>query len=290
MNINSNKKEAVTLTHRQSDGYESHYRFWGPDKGEDIIIILHGGISHSEWQTPLAQAIVSMSDISFAALDRRGSGLNHKMRGHLISANREIEDIISFVNHLRSHFTRVHLAGWCFGGQIASIVASKVAKHGIINSLIMITPGFIFNERYSDVLRLSMQTVFEAVEQLGVKPEKDNPYIPVPLQDIDFTSNQYWLNYISNDKLRLKRVTQNTVLVWNELAELSRNGALSKVDGIPVLTVLGSDDRLVDNYKVKALLEQEIRKPAPKIVLMEAPHAIQFECPENLAKIILDFI
>ena len=55
-------------TYQQSDGYLSHYRLWGHPESEDVVVLLHGGISHSGWQAPLAQEVVSSSDISFIGL------------------------------------------------------------------------------------------------------------------------------------------------------------------------------------------------------------------------------
>ncbi|SCE41520.1 hypothetical protein GA0115240_159039 [Streptomyces sp. DvalAA-14] len=54
--------EPLIGTHHQSDGYDSHYRHWGPASGEDAIVLLHGGISHSGWQGPLAERVTATSD------------------------------------------------------------------------------------------------------------------------------------------------------------------------------------------------------------------------------------
>jgi pimeloyl-ACP methyl ester carboxylesterase len=53
MNTHSSAIHKITL----SDDYQSHYRLWGDSTGEDVIIILHGGMSHSAWQGPLAELV-----------------------------------------------------------------------------------------------------------------------------------------------------------------------------------------------------------------------------------------
>jgi pimeloyl-ACP methyl ester carboxylesterase len=277
-------------TYQQSDGYLSHYRLWGHPESEDVVVLLHGGISHSGWQAPLAQEVVSSSDISFIGLDRRGSGLSTESRGHLPSPEREIEDIISFLRSLKSSFRRVHLAGWCFGGQIASIVAAQVADQHVISSLVMVAPGFVFTERYADVLRLSMQAVSEVVAELGVKPDPDRAFVPVPLQTKDFTESPEWLQFVADDALRLTRVSPTTVAVWQELADTSRSGALSQLGSLPVLVVFGSKDRLVDNDGVTAMLHAQVQGPAPVIKVLDTHHAVQFEEPKQLAGFVTRFV
>lgn len=279
--------ESAIHTHQQSDGYSSHYRRWGNAAGSDAIVLLHGGISHAGWQAPLGEAITSTSDISFFALDRRGSGLNQQHRGHLISEEREIEDILSVLGAIAGSFTRVHLAGWCFGGQVASIAAAR-ANQGLLSSLILIAPGYVFNERYGDVLRLSMQAVFEVVKELGVTPDPLHAFVPVPLQPTDFTASAHWLQFVTDDPLRLTKVTASTVAVWNDLANRSR-AILGELAGLPVLAIFGSRDRLVDNQRVMAMLNEHVR-PAPAIEVVDAHHAIQFDAPDALAALVTQFV
>jgi pimeloyl-ACP methyl ester carboxylesterase len=222
------------------------------------------------------------------ALDRRGSGLNDEARGHLISEAREIEDVGSWLRSIAGSFTRVHLAGWCFGGQVASIVASRLAGRGLISSLILVAPGFVYTERYGDVLRLSMQAVSEVVKELDLKPDPMRAFVPVPLQPTDFTDSQDWLRFITEDKLRLTKVTQSTVAVWAELAERSTQ-VLSDLGGVPVLAVFGDRDRLVDNHRVKALLVEHVR-PIPTIESMNTHHAVHFDDPRALSAVITGFV
>ncbi|WP_375772169.1 alpha/beta hydrolase [Archangium gephyra] len=280
--------EPVISSYQQSDGYRSHFRRWGRPEGGDVVVLLHGGISHSGWQAPLGEALTSTSDITFIAMDRRGSGLNTEARGHLLSEERELEDVTSFLRDVAGSFHRVHLAGWCFGGLVASIAAARLAAQGILSSLILVAPGFVFNERYSDVLRLSMQAVFEVVEEFGLMPDPQRAFVPVPLQPTDFTDRHQWQQFVVEDKLRLSKVTQNTLKVWYELADRSRT-ILADLGGLPVLAVFGNRDRLVDNERVKAMLMQHVR-PAPAIESLEAHHAIQFEEPLALANLVTRFV
>ena len=80
-----------------SDGCDIHYRLWGPETGSDVLVVLHGGMSHSAWQRPLADAVRKQSPLSVFAPDRRGCGLNGG-RGDLASANRSIGFEMCLVN------------------------------------------------------------------------------------------------------------------------------------------------------------------------------------------------
>ncbi|MHB1474458.1 MAG: alpha/beta hydrolase [Dermatophilaceae bacterium] len=280
--------QTETGTFKQSDGYASHYRQWGAPDADEVIVILHGGVSHSLWQAPLAEAIVDSSDLGVVALDRRGSGLNQDSRGHLPSKEREIEDVVSVVRSLAGAHRRVHLAGWCFGAQIACIAAAELAGEDVISSLLMIAPGFVFGERYGDVLRLSMQAVAQTVEELGITPDPLHAFVPVPLQSTDFTLDEKWLRFAEDDELKLRRVTQSTVAVWSELAAWSHT-ALSGLGGVPTLAVFGTKDRLVDHRRVAELLTERVTGTAPVIECLDAPHAVQFEVPEALAESLVRF-
>lgn len=282
-------QDAVIQTHTQSDGYQTHTRLWGQPKGEDVIVLLHGGISHSAWQAPLAERIVSGSEISFLAVDRRGSGLNSVDRGHLPSKEREIEDMVSLIRSLQGSYTRIHMAGWCFGAQVAAIVSSVLEEEGILSSFLMIAPGFAFQERYGDVLRLTKHAMAEVVKELGVKPEPTHAFMPVPLQPTDFTDSADWHDFVLKDDLRLWKVTESTYKVWGELADWSHL-ALSEINKLPVLAVFGNKERLVDNDQVKQMVQERVKSPVIRFETLETGHAVQFDEPDKLAEIVMSFV
>lgn len=280
-----NKTAAEQIrTFEQSDGYVSHYRLWGAEQGDDVIVMLHGGMSHSGWQAPLGQAVAA-TGISFVATDRRGSGLNAE-RGHLPSEAQSIDDVEEFLRHLRGPYQRVHLAGWCFGGQVASCVAAQVADQELISSLLLLAPGFTFTERYSDVLRLSIESALAVVEEFEITPEPTRTYIQVPLQLSDFTDRPVWHDFITADSLRLTRVTNSTVEVWEEIAQRAEKD-WAAIGDVPTLAVFGSKDRLVDNDKVRAFLAEH---KAVQIEELDTGHALHFEEVEKLTGLLTSFL
>ena len=143
------------------DKYKIHYRVWGENEGEDAVMILHGGMGHSGWQAPLAKELRSLApDITVVAPDRRGCGLNEN-RGDLGSVQSGIDDVVRHVEFLKRSFTRVHLAGWCQGAQYASVAAARLGN--TLSSLILLTPGFFWNERFRSVLSIAEKIVLKMI-------------------------------------------------------------------------------------------------------------------------------
>jgi pimeloyl-ACP methyl ester carboxylesterase len=271
----------------QSDGYVSHYRVWGPGRGKDVIVMLHGGMSHSAWQAPLGEAIAATDpEMTFMAVDRRGSGANTE-RGHISDSGRVITDIAEFLRALSTDFERVHLAGWCFGSQVATAVAARLSGESLLSSLVLMAPGFFFNERYGDVLRLSIESAEAAVAEFSLQPEATRAYIKVPLEPADFTAVPEWRSFIEDDKLKLVKVTDGTVQAWEELAHLAEDG-LPRLGELPVLAIFGRRDRLVDNPRVRKLIDTSI--PHATVEEFDTGHAVQFEEAERLAQLLTSFV
>ena len=210
-------------------------------------------------------------------------------KGNLVSKDREIKDVVDFLKKLREDYKYIHLAGWCFGGQVATVIAAELEKEDILTSFSMIAPGFSYTERYSDVLKMSNHTASEIVKEFDLKPEKSYPYVPVPLQPIDFTEQESFHHFIKSDPLCLQNVSERTYEVWYELAELAIN-SLSSISTPPTLVIFGANDRLVDNKKVETLIRNNIKTDYLKFESVDAGHAIQFDEPEKLAKLLSSFV
>jgi L-alanine-DL-glutamate epimerase-like enolase superfamily enzyme/pimeloyl-ACP methyl ester carboxylesterase len=270
-----------------SDGYKINYRLWGKTEGEDVVIILHGGMSHSGWQAPLAKQLRSMSpDITVVASDRRGCGLNEQ-HGDLGSVPAVIDDVVKQVEFLKSSFRRVHLAGWCQGAQYATVAAARLGDE--LSSLILLTPGFFWNERFRSVLRIAEKIVLEMVSGFKLKPERNHACIPIPMEAADFTLVDEWLDFIENDDLKTTLITLKSVSIMDEIQELSWLAMLQ--NSLPVLAIMAEHDRIVDNNKVRQFIGHFFSgENKNRMISMACGHAIQFERPEEVAAEILTFI
>jgi len=274
-----------TLTAR--DGYRIHYRVWGEPGGEDVLLVLHGGMSHSGWQAPLADAVRSLApDLTVIAPDRRGCGYNEN-RGDLGTVNRLISDVTDQILYLRNHFRRVHLAGWCQGCQYATVAASRLPD--AVDSLIFLAPGFFWNDRFRSVLRMAEKVLLKMIDTFTLKPDRDHPCVPIPMEGHDFTKDEAFLDFIENDPLKTTMITLKSANVMDEIQELSWSAVFTIRQ--PILAIIADQDRIVDNAKVLQFLETCFsRDSGNRIVHLDCGHAIQFEQPQAMARELSVFI
>jgi L-alanine-DL-glutamate epimerase-like enolase superfamily enzyme/pimeloyl-ACP methyl ester carboxylesterase len=271
-----------------SDRYKIHYRAWGKTEGEDAVVILHGGMGHSGWLAPLAKQLRSMSpDITVFAPDRRGYGQNQH-RGDMGSVQSLVEDVVKHVEFLKRSFTRVHLAGWCQGSQYASIAADRLSV--MLSSLILLAPGFFWNERFGSVLKSAEKIVLKMIFGFKLKPERSRACIPLPMEATDFTLVDEWLDFIESDDLKTTMITLKSLSIMDEMQALSWT-AIRKIN-IPLLMITAKNDRMVDNDKVLEFFgylftSNENRN---RMISLESGHAVQFEKPKEVATQIIDFI
>ncbi len=283
--INGNCRIAVL---KMDDLYDIHYRVWGPEEGDDVIFILHGGMSHSLWQTPLAEKIRDINpNLTVVASDRRGCGLNDK-RGDLGSVKLVVNDVVAHINYLKKSFKRIHLAGWCQGCQFTSIAAEKVKDK--ISTLLMLTPGLFWNDRFRSVITVSENSLLSIVKKFKLKPDRDNAWVPIPMEPEDFTLDKTWLDFIESDRLKTTKITLKTMHIMDEIQELSWVSILAC--NHPMLAILATQDRIVDNYKVRQFLGDKFLEEDNENEIMEisSAHAIQFGNQEIVAQKIVSFI
>jgi len=269
------------------DQYQINYRLWGPPQGSDVLVILHGGMSHSGWQAPLANALrADDENMSIVAPDRRGCGLNAGS-GDLGSVHAVIHDVVAQIEFLKKSFTRVHLAGWCQGSQYAAVAARQAEP--LLTSLILMTPGFFWNERFRSVIRIAENNIFSMVKELKLKPSREQAYVPIPMEAADFTLQDEWLDFIENDDLKTTMITMKTAHIMDEVQELSWSAILENT--LPTLAILAENDRIVDNRKVRQFLGHLFNgENGNRLVAFASGHAVQFEMPGDVAGEIMRFI
>ncbi|MFH0976126.1 MAG: alpha/beta fold hydrolase [Spirochaetota bacterium] len=269
------------------DNYKIHYRTWGKKTGDDVILILHGGMSHSLWQAPLADKILLKAPgVTVAAADRRGCGLNEG-RGDLYAVQTLIDDLVLQIDHLKKSFKRIHLAGWCQGAQYASVAAEK--KHNELSSLILLTPGFFWNDRFRSVLRISEKFLMDMIDEFGLSPERDRACIPLPMEAADFTLDMKWHDFIESDTLKTKMITLKSASIMDEIQELSWYAIQN--NRLPLLAILAENDRIVDNNKVMQFIGHKFSSDKHnRQISVNTGHAIHFEKADEVADAILEFI
>jgi L-alanine-DL-glutamate epimerase-like enolase superfamily enzyme/pimeloyl-ACP methyl ester carboxylesterase len=269
------------------DRYRIHYQVWGNTHGEDVVMILHGAMSHSGWQAPLAKQLCALApEITVVAPDRRGCGRNDN-RGDLCSVQSGIDDVARHVEFLKRSFTRVHLAGWCQGSLYASVAAARLGD--TLSNLILLTPSFFWNERFRSVLDMAEKIVLKMMTQFKLKPERNLACIPIPMEATDFTLDDEWLDFIDADDLKTTMITLKSVSIMDEIQELSWFAMLQNT--LPVLAIMAEHDRMVDNKRVLQFIGHLFPGGNEnRLVSLECGHAIQFERPKEVASEIINFV
>jgi pimeloyl-ACP methyl ester carboxylesterase len=210
------------------------------------------------------------------------------VRGDLASADRSIEDVVEHLRMLAGRFKRIHLAGWCQGGQYAAVAAQRLQDEGALATLLLITPGLFWNARFRSVIDMTERVVQALLTHFKLAPEREECFAPIPLQATDFTQVPDGLDFIDADAVKTTEVTLKSVIVMDEVQERSWEAILDV--RLPVFAMTATGDRIVDNQKVRAYLAPLFSAPGNLLTEIDAGHAVQFERPDELAAALLDFI
>lgn len=74
------------------------------------------------------------------------------------------QNVFSSEQSVAQRFQRIHLAGWCQGAQYAAVAAKRLQEEGALATLVQ-----------------SLLTHFD------LPPEREDAFVPIPLQATDFT-------------------------------------------------------------------------------------------------------
>lgn len=254
-----------------SDGYEWHYRQWHPAGApRGRIVALHGIQSHSGWyEYSSARLCAAGYEIFF--LDRRGSGLNSEQRGHAIHAERLINDVSQFLQHLNASQDSAPgvptiLMGVSWGTKLAMAVAVKHAKE--ISGLTLLYPALFPKIRASLVRRF----VLRCAQLYGIRYRR----VPIPLDDPAlFTDDPQWREFIRDDPLALHEASVGFLLAGRQLDRIvsTAPAAIS----CPVLFMLAGRDRIAENVATRRFAEEFPASQRTIIDYPQACHTLEFE-------------
>lgn len=259
-----------------SDGVLLHFRHY-PAVGElrGIVVCLHGIQSHSRWYEYSSRRMSKAGyEVYFA--DRRGSGLNGKLRGHADHGLRLLNDVRQLVRFARREHPAdssnvcsplpVTLLGLSWGGKIAAAFAAKYPNE--IDRLALLYPGI------TPKLRPTMWQRF----MLGFARSHDlrHKSIAIPLTDPSlFTHNEDRQAAIVNDPLALHRVTSGFINAGLDLDRFIAEGRSQMTH--PVLVMLSGKDQIIDNTMTRRFVNSLPTNRLSLINYSEACHTLEFE-------------
>jgi alpha-beta hydrolase superfamily lysophospholipase len=255
------------------DGKFLSFRKWSGIK--DVIVYLHGIESNSGWFSPLASRL-NEKGFTLYGLDRRGSGLNKEDRGDIGDYNVFLHDIDDALNFIRVQNIgkKIYLMGICWGALLAVNYIAK--KKSVIDGLILLSPAIYRKVNFN----FCIKTIAKVCHIV-------NPMIcfKIPIKDRMFTSNRRYLDFIKDDKMRLRSLTSR---FFSEILKMEDD--LSPVNhriSTPILVLLAGHDEIVDNDKVKKWFERLESSDKTIKVFGNFHHVMPFE--EN-SDLLIDFM
>ena len=251
-----------------SDGYPLHVTLWRtaqkPARGH--VVILHGVQSHGGWYKRLGRSLASAGyDVSFP--DRRGSGANPLQRGHAASATRLIQDLVDWLESVRSERPGlpITVGGISWGGKLVVITAAR--NPNLVDAIALICPGL--HPRVGVTRRERLQIAWAFLTNR-------HKMFPIPLSDPAlFTANPESQAFIAADPLSLHSGTAGLLAASFFIDRLVR-GAPAHVRQ-PALLMLAGQDRIVDNAETLAYFRRLASTDQEVIEYPEGHHTLEFE-------------
>jgi alpha-beta hydrolase superfamily lysophospholipase len=227
---------------------------------------LHGIQSHSGWYLHSSSRLCEAGFEVFY-LDRRGSGLNTEMRGHVDNFQILLDDLVIFLSRARIAEPRrpVVLIGVSWGGKLAVALAKEHPQ--FIDAVAMICPGLfpVVDPSWIQKVRIALARVYYRYR-----------HFRIPLNDPSlFTATPRWLDFLRADALSLHRATAGMLVASRRLDWFVRN-APEKIT-LPALLMVAGRDRILDNAKTRAYFESFASQNKRLIDYPDAHHTLEFE-------------
>ncbi len=261
---------------KSSDGARLGCRVWIGSEDAPVVIHLHGIEGHSQWFENTASSL-NENGITVYAPDRRGSGMNGNLRGHLDNYNILLSDLEYQIQHIRRQHRgqRVILIANCWSAKIATIFAQsnyQNTDHTLIPPLAgLILTGPAIYTKADFPLITKLQIAFSWL--LGSHALQK--YWSIPLKTSMFTNDPDFINFIDNDPLHLTKATTSFFVQTFLLSRKAQQAA--KFIKMPLLILQGEDDQIVDVTKLENWFEQVSSTDKALQVFPGAAHSLDFD-------------
>lgn len=259
--------EPSLWTWTASDGYPILVASYAPSQTPiGRVVVLHGVQSHQGWYQALGRRL---SDAGFEVHmpDRRGSGGNLLDRGHTPSPNRLLNDLGELLSALDDKRPGVAttIVGISWGGKLATVAAGKFPDR--IAALALLCPGMKPRVGVSLGERLRIAFAYFTNRRKTFEIPLSDPAL--------FTANPEKQAFIANDPLGLRRATAGllaaSALIDRQVARIPKRVRQ------PILLMLASEDRIVDNSQTKAYVDRLASNDKTTIEYPGAHHTLEFE-------------
>lgn len=244
-------------------------REWrGVRRSDDVALLLHGALGHSEWFTGIGGELAEMG-YDALAYDRPGWGQSPGPRGTMESLASTVTELGAVALHLRASYRGVHLVGEGWGALLALHAGSSLPR-GTFASVALVAPTLFRRKGPSVSVRIMAAFAgFAGLEQR----------LPLELRPADVALKADVLTYMTRDKYRARFVTPEFFSATRALEKTARR--LAAEDDLPPLTIwLAEKDGVADNDRTAAYAS---KRRVPLETVPGAAHALVLEDPVALA-------
>lgn len=271
----ANKRPAIERF-KVSAGTQVTGRYWPGQAGKPVILYLHGIEGHSQWFEKTAGTL-NERGLAIYAVDRRGSGLNPRLRGHLDRDLVFLADIEALLTKIQNDNAGcpVVLVANCWAAKAACILAANNYKpcdpafRNELAGLVLICPAI-----YTKV-DLNFLTKLNIFWHLLQGSDRLLQYWPLPLRPSMYTNDPQYLQFLERDPLRLKEVTASFLVATLFLSFWSKR--TPKNLRLPVLIVQSGADQIVDIQQVEQWYSQIASDDKSMRIFPDAFHSIDFD-------------
>ncbi len=258
--------EFISFT--MSDGYKISVRYWQGTR-KDSVLYIHGIQSHGLWFEESA-SVLAGAGFSVFLPDRRGSGLNERLRGDISHFSRWLDDLCEIISLIKSEYKsnsgKIHILAVSWGGKLAMGLAKLCPEQ--IASLTLIAPGLFprVDVAVSDKIAIANALLHDS-----------RKLFPIPLNEPElFTDNPERQKFIVDDKQKLTHVSARFLYQSRKLDKFIKRGF--PVLPFPMKLFLAGRDRIIDNCKTLRFyrgIKTSVRKELA--FYPSAAHTIEFE-------------
>ena len=232
-------------------------------KRKHILIMLHGFQTHAAWMTPLARQLAD-SGFELWCPDRRASATNAKpplKQGDIPHWQPWVDDLAALVRHVRveADGVPISLLGYSWGGVIVSAYMDQCPE-AEVREAILIAPG-LATKTPGKILKAGLMLASRVV-----------PGIKLPIPPPRGLSAPATRSVLMADPQRLSKVTLRYLRLMEDMQRTTLERAAQKKPPHP--TLLAQCDVLIDNCKLKSLLDAETLPNATHLLIAEQPEEI----------------
>ena len=263
--------EASTQSFAASDGVEIHYLVEG--RG-DPVVLLHGitGTAASNWG---AAGIIGRlaEEFQVIAVDQRGHGMSDKPHDPASYGERMALDVVDLLDHLR--LQQAHVVGYSMGGFITMKLVALAPDR--LMSAVVGGAGWSRPELRDEAMFDALAASLEAGKGGGPLVEFLWPGAEPPTPEQVQAIGQAMV--ASNDQMALAAVVRS-------FPDLDVNAELLRINKVPTLNIIGSEDPLKPNADALAPVMKEHRLH----IIEGANHMTTLSSPEFLDTVRAFFI